>query len=78
VRPHFLEVRGLDALGCPFERAFQGFNAVLVHHEIDHLDGVLFIDRIEHPDDLYRVRQEEDSSLVRVPITPNLKRELRL
>ncbi len=68
VRPHYLRVKGLDETGRPFERVFEDFDAVLVHHEIDHLDGVLFIDRLESVDDLYRVREDEEGKLVRVPV----------
>lgn len=68
-RPHYLKVTGLDEWGKPFERVFEGFDAVLVHHEIDHLDGMLFIDRVEDIADLYRVRQDENGRLVRVPLT---------
>jgi len=42
---------------------------VVVHHEIDHLNGVLFIDRIQDVNDLYRVREDENGKLVRVPVT---------
>jgi peptide deformylase len=69
VRPHRLRVTGLDEAGCPVDRIFEGFDAVVVHHEIDHLNGVLFIDRIEEPEDLYRVRENEDGELVRVPFS---------
>ncbi|RME79184.1 MAG: peptide deformylase [Chloroflexi bacterium] len=69
VRPHYLRVTGLDEWGKPFDRVFQGFDAVVVHHEIDHLNGVLFIDRVEKVDDLYTVREDEDGKLVRVPVT---------
>jgi peptide deformylase len=69
VRPHHLRVIGLDEAGHPFDRLFEGFDAVVVHHEIDHLDGVLFIDRIENVEDLYRVREDENGELVRVPVT---------
>jgi peptide deformylase len=69
VRPHRLRVTGLDEAGHPFDRLFEGFDAVVVHHEIDHLDGVLFIDRIENVEDLYRVREDENGELVRVPVT---------
>jgi peptide deformylase len=69
VRPHYLRVSGLDEAGRPFDRVFQGFDAVVVHHEIDHLDGILFIDRIESIDDLYRVRRDEDGDWVRVPLS---------
>lgn len=71
VRPHYLKVEGLDEWGNPFTRVFEGFDAVLVHHEIDHLDGVLFIDRVANINDLYRVREDENGELVRVPVTPD-------
>jgi peptide deformylase len=69
VRPHYLRVTGLDEAGRPFDRAFEGFDAVVVHHEIDHLDGVLFIDRVESIEDLYQVREGENGELVRVPVS---------
>ena len=68
-RPHYLRVTGLDEEGQPFIRLYDGYDAVVVHHEIDHLDGILFIDRIENPEDLYTVRKNEHGKLVRVPIT---------
>ena len=68
VRPHYLRVSALDEKGQPFERTFEGFDAVIVHHEIDHLDGVLFIDRVERIEDLYQVRVGEEGNLVRVPL----------
>jgi len=69
VRPHTLRVKGLDEWGKPFDRIFEGFDAVLVHHELDHLDGILFIDRVATVEDLYTVREDENGELVRVPVT---------
>lgn len=69
IRPHYLKVSGLTTYGETYERTFTGFDAVLVHHEIDHLDGVLFIDRIKSLDDLYRVRMDGTGKPVRVPIS---------
>ena len=69
MRPHRLHVTGLNEWGKPFDRVFEGFDAVVVHHEIDHLNGVLFIDRIQDVNDLYRVREDENGKLVRVPVT---------
>jgi peptide deformylase len=69
VRPHYLQVIGLDESGRPFDRTFEGFDAVVVHHEIDHLDGVLFIDRIEKFEDLYRVYVDDNGKPVRVPVS---------
>jgi peptide deformylase len=67
-RPHHLRVMGMDEQGEPFDRVYEGFDAVVVHHEIDHLDGVLFIDRIEKWDDLYTLRKNELGELVRAPV----------
>ena len=39
-------VRGLDLDGKPFEERVEGLRAVCFQHELDHLDGILFIDRI--------------------------------
>ena len=72
VRPHHLRVAGLDEAGHAFDRVFEGFDAVVVHHEIDHLDGVLFIDRVESIKDLYRVREGESGELVRVPVSADV------
>lgn len=69
MRPHYLRVTGLDKAGNPFDRVFEGFDAVVVHHEIDHLDGVLFIDRVESIEDLYTVREDENGESVRVPLS---------
>jgi peptide deformylase len=41
-----LRVTGLDADGGPVELDARGLQAKIVQHEIDHLDGVLFIDRL--------------------------------
>jgi peptide deformylase len=66
-RPHYLRLTGLYEDGEPFDEIITGFDAVVVHHEIDHLNGVLFIDRVDDPLELYRVRKNEDGELERVP-----------
>jgi len=68
IRPHHLRVIGLDEYGEPFDRIFNGYDAVVVHHEIDHLDGVLFNDRVESLDDISQFRIKENGELVRVPV----------
>jgi len=72
-RPHYLRVTGMEEDGQPFDRIFEGLNAVLVHHEIDHLDGVLFIDRIEKLEDLYRLSINENWEFVRKQVSKDLK-----
>ncbi|NLG84975.1 MAG: peptide deformylase [Firmicutes bacterium] len=39
--------KGLDAEGRPIKVEAQGYFARAIQHEIDHLDGILFIDRLE-------------------------------
>ena len=39
-------VRGLDREGRPRELPLKGFSARVAQHETDHLDGVLFFDRM--------------------------------
>ena len=46
VRPAKVRVRYLDRDGVPQEMACEGLLATCVQHEIDHLDGILFIDHI--------------------------------
>ena len=41
-----LRLRALDEHGQPFERVVEGFLARAIQHETDHLDGVLFTDRL--------------------------------
>ena len=45
-RYHRIIYRGLDREGHPVERIAEGIHARVVQHEIDHLDGVLFLDRM--------------------------------
>ncbi len=68
VRPHAIHLRGLDEEGRPLKRRFEGFDAVVVHHEIDHLDGILFIDRARSAEDLYIIELDEDGQPLRVPL----------
>ncbi|MBS0547976.1 MAG: peptide deformylase [Proteobacteria bacterium] len=46
VRPAKVTVRYLDRDGAQRELACEGLLATCVQHEIDHLDGILFVDHI--------------------------------
>ncbi len=41
-----LRYRGLDAAGAPIDRTVEGFHARVVQHEVDHLDGILYPQRV--------------------------------
>jgi peptide deformylase len=45
-RYHQLRYQGMDALGQPIDRTVTGFHARVVQHEVDHLDGILYPQRI--------------------------------
>lgn len=45
-RAQSIEVEYSDAAGNRQRFECEGFEAVVVQHEIDHLDGVLFLDRV--------------------------------
>jgi len=46
--PRFRRVRyqGFDPRGTPIDREVEGFHARVVQHEVDHLDGILFPQRV--------------------------------
>ena len=44
-----IRLRGLDRRGAPIDRVIKGLTAGTFQHEADHLDGVLFVDRVDDP-----------------------------
>jgi len=63
-RPASVTVRALDAEGKPFELAAEGTLAVCVQHEMDHLVGKVFVDRL--------------SALKRARLSARLRKKQRL
>lgn len=47
IRPAEILVKGITAEGKDVEFEASGLSARILQHEIDHLDGILFIDRLE-------------------------------
>lgn len=55
VRAERIELQALDEQGALRQYAVEGFEARAVQHEIDHLDGLLFLDRlVSRRNDLFR------------------------
>ncbi|MCB1751941.1 MAG: peptide deformylase [Gammaproteobacteria bacterium] len=48
IRADKVKVRALDQQGQPFEMEAEGLLAVCIQHEMDHLDGKLFIDYLSN------------------------------
>jgi len=46
-RPYSVTVKGLNRRGRPIKIKARGWLARIFQHEVDHLDGVLFVDRAE-------------------------------
>jgi len=46
-RANYVKIKSLDRKGKPFTLEGEGYLARCIQHEIDHLDGILYIDRIE-------------------------------
>jgi peptide deformylase len=57
-RPRRVRVHGYDRSGRPLELVWEGVRAAIVQHELDHLDGVLFVDRAD-PRSLTFLREYE-------------------
>jgi len=47
-RPDVVDVRALDKTGHPLEFRCGGLLARAIQHEVDHLHGILFIDRMDN------------------------------
>jgi len=63
-RYEMVTVKGLNRQGKPFRLKAKGWLARIFQHEIDHLDGVLYIDRANQ---MWRIEEsEEDKHLTMV------------
>lgn len=63
-RPARVTVRAMDGAGNRVKIDAEGYLARAFQHEIDHLDGILFTDKLTAPDRIWRVdenaKDEED------------------
>lgn len=59
-----LHYTGVDADGQPIDRTVEGFHARVVQHECDHLDGVLFPDRLCDPRDFGFIPELQAAGLI--------------
>lgn len=57
-RPNKIVVRALDRDGNRIKIEAEGMLARALMHEIDHLDGVLYIDKLVSPDRVWRVDED--------------------
>lgn len=58
-RPEKITIKGLDRDGNPQEYTFEGFEARVMCHEFDHLDGILYKDKAKEMYDASEEGYEE-------------------
>lgn len=61
-RPMRIKVRAFDLEGQPFEKEYSGLQARAIMHENDHINGVLFVDRIKGKE---RTEMEKELKLIK-------------
>jgi peptide deformylase len=69
-RPYTVRVRYLDGEGEAREQELHGFVARVIQHEVDHLNGVLFIDRMSYVKRVAltgRLKRMRGATLARIP-----------
>ena len=73
-RPSWIRFRALGEDGVEIVRRVHGMDARVLHHEIDHLDGVLFLDHLQDPEELYTPVPSEsgETKMVRLVDLPKL------
>ncbi|MCY4072897.1 MAG: peptide deformylase [Chloroflexi bacterium] len=78
-RPIWIEFKALGEDGRVIRRRVEGMDARMLHHEIDHLDGILFIDRLRDSEELYTPVQGANgkTKMVRLKDLPHLTKENR-
>ena len=68
-------VKGLNRKGKEVKLTGEGLLARAFQHEIDHLDGILFTDRLEKPEDLYRITEDGHVPAFQGDITQSAKKK---
>ena len=58
-RSYAIQITYYDLEGKHFQEVVEGFTAVIMQHEMDHLNGILFTDHVEEQ----RVREYEEASI---------------
>lgn len=61
-RPQHIRLEFMDLAANSRSMEFDGFLSTVCQHEIDHLDGVLYIDRVKEPDLLVSEAEFKESA----------------
>lgn len=53
-----VKVKALDEFGVPIRLSVSGFAARVLQHEIDHMNGIIFLDHIKENKDLLKIDEQ--------------------
>ena len=76
MRPSIIKVKAQDLTGAFFEFECGGLLARCIQHEVDHLNGLVFVDRLQ--EDVHKSVASELEALARRGKKFNFKREVKL
>jgi len=62
-RASSVTIKGQDVHGRPVRYRAEDLLAQVFQHERDHLDGILYLDHLESPDKLWRIRVGEEEAV---------------
>ena len=74
-RPAHLVFTALDENGKKIRMKVKGIDARVVDHEIDHLEGVLYLDKLTDMNELYTTQINEEGKSVAVPVHKVIKKK---
>ncbi len=62
-----VKVKALNLDGKPVRITAHGFLARVFQHEIDHINGLVFVDRVTDPAKLFRLEENGEFSTIKTP-----------
>jgi peptide deformylase len=72
-RPLKIKVKALDINGDPVRLTLEGFPARVLQHEIDHMNGIIFLDHVKDSSQLFNI--DKNGSLM--PVSQSKKDDLK-
>ena len=69
-RDSSIRYQGFDPRGNPIDRTVSDFHARVVQHEVDHLDGILYVQRMEDMQSLGFLEELDDSGAMNTGCQP--------
>ncbi len=73
-RSEKVTLKAQDKTGKPFEVVADGLLARAIQHEIDHLDGILYVDKMDH--EVFEDDEEEEAPVAELPARRRARRRV--